>query len=217
MPTGIGTKRKKLRVVRRLRDLIKKYVSHGISLALYKEHFDDVVTGEFRDVVGKYHYTIAVRSLLGDVSKWRTTRPFHDPFEYVLDWMEPHDLRRKEVENVLSTAHLAYDAMEKFGGYEGFYSFRNRRQVVPLQAADLLSWATFQAAKLEYQKIDMHPIADETIRDFIKHDHEYHWFNRRIWHKDRLRNWVRDVTENGTLARMKAFYESHGVTYLNRS
>jgi hypothetical protein len=60
----------------------------------------------------------------------------------------------------------------------------------------------------------MHPLAAETIKDFVEKDGgTYQWYNRRIWEKEKLKRWVKDVTENGTLAKMKKFYESQGVKY----
>src|SRR5690242_7861812 len=40
---------KKLRVIRRIREMTKKYAVHAIALGLYKPFFDEVVTGEFRE------------------------------------------------------------------------------------------------------------------------------------------------------------------------
>jgi len=195
---------KKERVFRKLRQLIKRYVSHGIAIAMFKKDFDEVVTGEFREMVGNYHFTIGVRSLLGDVKRWRKTRPHHDKFEYVFDWMDPRSEARKEIEAFLSVPHLAVDALESFGGYEGFYSFGKRRDLAPLQAADLLAWITFQAAKKKYQGNPVRPIAEEAILDFdAMNNGNGPWLDIRIWERNRLRDWVKDVHQNGIFEGLK--------------
>ena len=183
---------KKLRVIRRIRQMTKKYAVHAIALALYKPYFDEIVTGEFREIAGKYHYTIAIRSLLGGMSRWRGG--FHSELkaqkcEYIFDWMAPRtDGRREEVESVLTLAPKATDALTAFGGYEGFYSFRKRCDIVPLQAVDLLAWSYYQAARQFFMKSPVHPIARESLHDYGQDN----WLDSRLWSKERLRQWVSD-------------------------
>lgn len=201
---------KRDRVIRRMKQLIKKYAARVIALAIHKADFDEVVTGEVRELAGKSHYTIAVRSLLGDVKRWRTMREHSvQQIEYIFDWMEPNtDGRREEVEGILCKAHLAQRSLESFGIYQGFYAFRKRCAVVQLQAADFVAWTYFQAAKQKYQGTPIHPIAKETLEYFNTLDRDSgDWFDARIWGKENLRRWVKDIQDNGTIERLKELRE----------
>jgi hypothetical protein len=195
---------KKLRVIRRLRQLIKKHVSRGWGIAIHKKDFDAAVTGEFRELVGQHHYTVAIRAMLGHVKKWRDTRPALDHFEYVFDWMQPKtDGRREEVEAVMNLAPSATNAVEAWGMLAGAYSFRKRCDVVQLQAADLLAWSHYQRAMNFYLAKPLHPIAEETLIDF---ERQGDWYESRYYQKDRLKQWVDDVQANGIAQRLKELH-----------
>jgi hypothetical protein len=196
-------KEKKRRVIERLRQITKKYVSRGVCYALYKKDFDEVVTGEFRETVGRYHYTIAIRSMLENVKKWRSTRPLSDKFEFVFDWMEPRDVRRSEIEQLMRLASKATDAREAWGIEEGSHSFHKRCSVLPLQTADLLAWSFFQVARYRYEGTPVNEFARETLQDFGKHDGGGgKWLDTRIWRKEKIKEWVTAIHHKDNIHRL---------------
>jgi hypothetical protein len=94
--------------------------------------------------MGKFHYTWAVHVLLAMLEAWRNNRAT-EPTEFVLDYMSKDKgqrEKREEIESIFENFAKKPQAVQRYGISEGCYSFRNRCEVTPLQASDLLAWST---------------------------------------------------------------------------
>lgn len=161
---------KKLRVIRKLRKVIMKRALKGFALGVIKKDFDEVVPDELRKLGFENHYTFAVRSVLGMIDKWRQEKGFQDaPIEYIFDWQDRHDLRRKEIEEVFARAKGDDNAFRRYGIRENDPLFRKKDSIYPLQAADILAWSVYQVVLHEIEKTKLKPIAKETFLDFFSH------------------------------------------------
>ena len=77
---------RKSATVRRIVQVSLKYASAGWGIAINKKDYDDLVPDSLRGKMGKYHYSWAVRSLIGFVENWRESRTL-EPTEYIFDRM----------------------------------------------------------------------------------------------------------------------------------
>ena len=82
------------RVYDRVRQIAKKYGVGALSVAVKKQDYEDVLPEDFRNLIGRNHYTWAFHHLL---SILRARRGSHSEFEYVFDWMEEGSPEREEV------------------------------------------------------------------------------------------------------------------------
>jgi len=83
------------------------------------------------------HYIWALSSVFGLSYDWATQRAA--PMEYVLDSASKQEQR--DIEEAIDYSDRIYP-----GHFVGHYSFRSRREVPGLQAADILAWTSYQAA-----------------------------------------------------------------------
>ncbi len=150
------------RVYRRVREIVKKYGVATVSFAIYKKDYDEVVPPELRARAGKYHYTWAVRHVMDWLFRWRTQHSKY-PLEYVFDWIEKRDERRKEIDDVMD--QLEQTAPGEFTGY----SFRHKEEIPGLQCVDPLAWITYQTALFEFCDKEVVPDAFKGWKDFDTH------------------------------------------------
>ena len=106
---------KKKRVLTRLSNIIKQRASKGFCLCVKKKDYDDLVPQELRAARGQDHYTWVVRNVLGLIRKWRVANKLRMPVEYIFDWIEPREVRRKEIENAFAMAESEPNALELYG------------------------------------------------------------------------------------------------------
>ena len=159
--------RRKIRTFRRLREIIAQRSAQGFGVAVHKKDFDEVVPQELRQELGKYHYTIAVRIVIGLVEQWRLSLGIREPVEYIFDRMA--DKKSKaEIDAVFEQAEQLTDSLHDFGIYNGCHSFRDKREILPLQAADILAWTVYQRALHHESEKPVHVVAQETFDYFHK-------------------------------------------------
>jgi hypothetical protein len=74
------------------------------------------------------------------IDTWRQQERLTDtPIEYVFDWLDRKDEKRKEIESVFDSAAGGQDAFVRYGlRLEGVH-FKKKEDVSPLQAADICS------------------------------------------------------------------------------
>jgi hypothetical protein len=161
---------KQRRVLARLRQVTRKYATKGLAFGVCKKDYNELVAGELREILGRNHYTFAIRSLFGLIENWRAKRAIKDKMEFIFDWIEPKDKKRKEIELAMGHAEQSSNGLERYGVYEGCYSFRKLCDVVQLQAADLLAWLHFQNAQLAFFKKPPPQIAVDSILEFTSLD-----------------------------------------------
>lgn len=202
---------KKRRVISRVRQIGKKFGSQVISLSVYKADYDAVVTDELREFAGAFHYTWAIRNMIGILDKWARSKNLSLPFEYIYDWMDPKAQReaKAEIDTVMAQAeHLAIQA-GKPGRYTG-YSFRHRQEIPGLQCNDALAWTCYQFSQLAHLKIPLSDIAEECWNDYFAHPTN-DWLYATTMTRAQLEDWVRREKEQGLpdLDRFREWYAKH--------
>jgi hypothetical protein len=142
---------KRDRTIRRLINIIVTRRKHGFFAAVEKEAYDAEVPEELRTryKLGNNHYTFAVRMCMGKVAKWRKRHAYKEPVQFVFDRMSKG---RGEIDAVFELAlkegeekALRENAIQKNG-----WSFANKAEVLPLQAADILAWETLRYMQKVY-------------------------------------------------------------------
>jgi hypothetical protein len=104
------------------------------------------------------------------IDTWRQQERLTDtPIEYVFDWLDRKDEKRKEIESVFDSAAGGQDAFVRYGlRLEGVH-FKKKEDVSPLQAADMLARLTYQWVLNEQEGKKLNPIAVESFTDLYKH------------------------------------------------
>ena len=85
------------------------------SFAVYKNDYDELVPQDMRKDWGRFHYTWAIRNVIGAIDKWRPYHGIEKPIEYIFDWEKPGTEPRKEIEDVMEQA-------EEISGRLGLYT-----------------------------------------------------------------------------------------------
>lgn len=158
--------------------------------AVRKEDYDELVPEELRLTLGKYHYTWAVRIVIGLVEEWRVSQGIKEPIEYIFDRMAERPSKH-EIDSVFEQAADMNDSLHNFGIYKGCHSFRDKTEFLPLQAADMLAWSIYQRALHHDSGKPVHQVARETydyfytrglaagsptrtqLEDWLESEHEY--------------------------------------------
>jgi hypothetical protein len=110
--------------------------------------------------------------------------------EYVFDWMEPKDPRRKEIDSLFGELEKEANADARYGLYQGCYSFRRRCDILPLQASDLLAWAVRRRSQAS-EADPMNEIAQETFNDLASFD-QGRWLEAVICNPQSLDAWAKE-------------------------
>jgi Protein of unknown function (DUF3800) len=156
---------KKNRVIRALRKIIQAHCVYGFGFSVHKQDYDEIVSGDVRAKCGRFHYTWAVRMVLGKLERWRQDNLVREPIQYVFDRMSEG---RYEIDKVFADAENTGDAFNRYGIYPGCYSFQDKSDVLPLQAADLIAWLVYQRALNHALGKPPHRITAETFNAFNK-------------------------------------------------
>ena len=180
---------KKSAVIRRIVQVSLKYASAGWSIAINKKDYDDLVPTPLREKMGKYHYTWAVRSLVGFVERWREKHTL-EPTEYIFDRMNNNRSdaeKRTEIESMFDSTSDSKDALHRYGIYKGCLSFRWRCDVLPLQASDLWAWTSYQRSHHQVTSKPVKEIAIESFNSLTHHGQACAYMCSR----DQLRDFVK--------------------------
>lgn len=134
---------KRDRVYRRLATAINENKRVGIAIAVPQDVFNSVVPmlpDWMRWRVGTYPYTVAVRFLMGAIRNWRLQCGITLPMQYVFDRMADPKAKA-EISAVWEHVENKDSWLDWYGiENEGGYSFQNKADFKPLQAADILAW-----------------------------------------------------------------------------
>ncbi len=184
---------KQERVFRRAREISRKYGTTAFSFSVNKKDYDEVLSDEWRNHFGIYHYTWAIRHVLKFVDQWNFEHNKMRPLEYVFDWMGgAKDKRRKEVERVMEQAE--HEAIEhKHPGQYTNFAFRNRKDTPGLQCVDLLAWLHYQTVLHDFQGIPRHPLAEIAFQEYEKPPFFLHAVTVR---RKNLQRWMAEEAKN---------------------
>jgi hypothetical protein len=190
---------KQERVLRRVRQISRKYGVRALSVAVHKKDYDDIVPESHRYITGKYHYTWAVRQLITlQAVRFNETKP---PREYIFQWMgKPTDSRKIEIDRVMSQANY-YASRFKTGEDYSNYSFRQSDDIPGLQCVDAIAWVCYQKALEIFRKTPLHPLAVASWNDFGGHLGSKGWLYAGTILRDSLEKSINKLISNGEVKR----------------
>lgn len=195
------------RVFARVRQISKKYGVRAVSIAVNKKDYDELVPLEFRNYVGKHHYTWAVRQLLSYIAKFSPAGAA--PQEWVFQWMGgPSDKRRKEIENLMEQIQWIADKCQVPADYTN-YSFRKSKEIPGLQCVDAISWVCHRKARFLFNKTPIHKFAEIGWREFEGHQGEAGWMIAVTVVRPKLQKAIQNTLLDGTAMRLFAEYEEY--------
>jgi Protein of unknown function (DUF3800) len=132
---------KRRRTIRQLLGIIKCRVRIAFASAVQKAAYDEVVPAQFKEdrAMGLNHYTFAVRMCMGRIINWRSQYGHRGRLQYVFDRVSKG---RGEIDTVFnrSLAENPAGALADSGIVRGGWSFENKAEFIPIQAADILAW-----------------------------------------------------------------------------
>jgi len=166
---------KKLRVVRRLREIITQRAVRGFGITVHKKDYDDLVQGDLCNKFGDFHYSWAVSTVIGLLENWRESTRIREPIEYIFDRMTEG---RKEIEQIFLNAESKDDSLHRYGIYKGCHSFRDKAVILPLQAADMMAWLLYQRGLNDVSGKKGHPLTVETFDYFNQRNFKGGSFSR---------------------------------------
>jgi hypothetical protein len=160
--------RKKTIVMRRLRSIISDHVIQGFCTAVIKKDYDEIfpIGSEVRTAAGQFHYTYALRGVIGWIEKWRKEKGVQQPIEYIFDFMSK-GAAKTEINKVFEEAVRTTDPLRRYGVYPGCHSFGNKKEILPLQAADMFAWLSQKAHAFERQQLPMPDYALNAWNEFL--------------------------------------------------
>jgi len=180
----------------RVRQLTKKYGVKAISYGVHRSDYDAVLPQQMRDEGGQNHYTWAIRVVLDELDKWAFREREADPFEYLIDWVDPkaEKLRKEEIEMVFARKESVFP-----GRYEGHYEFKKSCDFAGLQCADLLAWSCYQISLDAFTQKVPHPLASAAFYDF--ENHRPGWLMAVTQTKEQLTKWAAEQMEDTEASR----------------
>jgi Protein of unknown function (DUF3800) len=197
---------KKRRVLRRLRNIIKRRAVQGIGMAVTKSFYDRLVSEEIKKKVGG-NFNFSVLQTMSMVGRWRKSRGIESSIEYVFDWLEPRDERRKELENLLENECERGAALDDYGLVSGGYFFRHKEDVTPLQAADMVAWLQYSAVQDVLQIKSANLLAREGYIDFQQYRKPHRWLATGFQTEDQMQEFVRQLPTSPVFAEVKELRE----------
>jgi Protein of unknown function (DUF3800) len=139
---------KRDRTMRRLIGIIRTRTTCAYASALQKSAYDEEVPEKIKAdrIMGKNHYTFAVRMCMGRLVRWRIQHGYTHPIQFVFDRVSKG---KGEIDMVFNRAlsEGAESALAGMGIEEGGWSFEDKSQFIPIQAADVLAWEALHHMK----------------------------------------------------------------------
>lgn len=185
------------RVFARVRQITFKYSVKAFGIGIFKPLSEEAMPEDMRKRIGSY-YTWALSSVLGATYDWATQRSV--PMEYVLD--EADKGVKREINDAMEYSEGLYP-----GHFLGHYSFRRRKDVPALQAANLFAWTCYQQGKRARLNRPIHALADENWAAYQRQGNE-EWCLFQSLNRHGLEEWVKKMYMSSEDAKIKEFKET---------
>jgi hypothetical protein len=169
------------RALLRAQQIIFKYSVKAFSIGIHKQDYNEVVPKEMWLSVSQSHYVWALSSVLGLSYDWASEHA--TPMEYIFDTASKEE--KRDIQEAIDYSEAVYPAH-----FSGHYSFRSRKEVPGLQAADLYAWVNYQAACDTRFGIPIKPAAEKLWVPFIFRN-EKKWSTIQSLHRKGLEMWVK--------------------------
>lgn len=175
----------KATVLRKLRTLAAQHSIHAFSVSVSRRDYDELVVGDLRKDLGE-HFTYAVRAVLGFIENWRIENGIDEPIEYIFSTMKGQP--KREIDGVFDgAAKLEGAQLRRFGIRPGCHSFRDMREILPLQAADLLAGCVYQRDKVRVRGVVIPQYVADTFNYFLERKG---FFSSKFQNREALRRLV---------------------------
>jgi hypothetical protein len=171
------------RVLLHAQQIIFKYSVKAFSIGIHKQDYNEVVPKEMWLSVSQSHYVWALSSVLGLSYDWASKHS--TPMEYVFDNASKEE--KRDIGEAIDYSEAIYP-----GHFSGHYSFRSRKEVPGLQAADLYAWVNYQAACHTRFDTPIKPIAEKLWHPFISRNEEK-WSTIQSLNRIGLEMWVKNT------------------------
>jgi hypothetical protein len=177
---------KKKRVLHKVCTIINTRVRAGFAASVTKKDYDDLITGRFRSYAGRYHYSFAVRTCAGFVSKWRKKYQQDSSMKYIFDQMGKG---KGEIMAVLDAAIKTSKRESQHTGVPPLtgYSFEDKKLIVPLQAADVAAWTVYQM--MQRHVAQRQPTRTQWIAE-MAYSMLHSKLNAVYFQRDKLESWA---------------------------
>ena len=182
------------RVFARVRQITFKYSVQAFCIAIHKPDYKEVVPGDMLKRVGSF-YTWALSSVLGLAHDWAVARSV--PMEYVFDTATKEV--KREIEEAMTYSEATYG--DHFAGH---YSFRNRKEVPALQAADLFAWTCFQRGRHVRFNHPIHLLAQQSWEAY-RDAHDKRWCVVQSLNRQGIEDWVSKMYSGPEDLQLKTF------------
>ncbi|REJ78761.1 MAG: DUF3800 domain-containing protein [Acidobacteria bacterium] len=132
------TSDRKVRVLRRLHEIVKEYTLKDIDRSLEWKDYDELIQ-EYRAPNPPSAYGVLVNACLSSTGEWARGKGYEDPIEY---FFESGNLNQQEVNECYRNAISDPAAKEAFlfGGLQ----FKRKYEAVELQAADFNAYESWK-------------------------------------------------------------------------
>lgn len=197
---------KQLRVISRVRQIGKKFGLKGITLAVNKIDYDELVLPRLQ-YADQYHYTWGMRNMIDLLDRWAHKANVIGHLEYIYDWMDPKTQReaKAEIDTVMQQSEQdACDANDA-GRYIN-YSFKRRQDIPALQCTDALAWTCYRFAQSAILKRPPTKIAQDSWNDYYEHQNQT-WLTALGMKRSQLAEWVERESKTTSREKFKAWYE----------
>jgi hypothetical protein len=169
------------RVLLRAQQIIFKYSVKAFSIGIHKQDYNEAVPKEMWLSVSQSHYVWALSSVLGLSYDWATSHS--TPMEYVFD--NASKAEKRDIQEAIDYSETIYS-----GHFAGHYSFRSRKEVSGLQAADLYAWVNYQVACDTRFGIPIKPAAEKLWFPFIFRNQK-NWCTIQSLSREGIEMWVK--------------------------
>ena len=187
------------RVLLRAQQIIFKYSVKALSIGIHKQDYNEVVPKEMWLSVSQSqsHYVWALSSVLGLSYDWASNHS--TPMEYVFD--NASKAEKRDIQEAIDYSEAIYS-----DHFSGHYSFRSRKEVPGLQAADLYAWVNYQAACDTRFGVPIKPAAEKLWFPFILRN-EQKWCTIQSLSREGLEMWVKKTYGSPEDLRLREYKE----------
>ncbi len=160
---------KRVEVIKRLHRAIHRRVITGVAASVVVGDYNEMITPELRPGFGDPH-EFAVIACLKHIRNWCGKNGHVEPISYIFE----SGSDRQQVVN-LSLKHAYLDEEKRREYRIGSWTFADKKDVNPLQAADIIAYETTKEMCRRLDAGNTRPVR-RSMENLAKHAHLNHWF-----------------------------------------
>jgi hypothetical protein len=201
-------KEKQEAVLRRVRQISRKYGLVSFSCAVNKKDYNEVVPNEMKRLTGKHHYTWCLGMVIAAADRWRNRSATIPPFKYVFASMGgSKDKAQQDVEAAMLYCELVAEAAGRSGDYSD-YSFRPSKESAALQCVDPIGWTCYNYSLWILSGKPKHDYVDPAWIDYQGPRGPDGWLKAFTMTRKALEKFVaEDLADGRSMARFKDWEE----------